>query len=123
MFQPPNDLMNEELFVFGGKTGEQERADDMMVTKYNPKCTRDILRLNSIDDYTSHISNTQADLDSLKDLLRHDSYDLDTNDLLGVSQKFTVIDRLLSIYIDASRFLISFFSLLCPQLNKLYKTF
>lgn len=89
-------MMNEGLFVFDGKTGEQEQADDMMVTKYNPKHTHDILRLNSVDDYSSHISNVQSDLDSLKDLLRNDAYDLDTNDLLGVSEKVFFVIRIAS---------------------------
>lgn len=118
-------MLNEGLFEFGGKTGEQENVDDMMVTKYNPKGTiHDILRLNSVDDYSSHINNVQSDLDSLKDLLSNDSYDLDTNDLLGVSERFTVEDRqYFRSCIDAVRFLISFFSLLCSQHNQFYVTF
>lgn len=44
------------------------------------------MRLNSVNDYSSHLENVQTDLDSLKDLLgRNDGYQLDANQLLGVS--------------------------------------
>lgn len=52
----------------------------MIVTKYNPKHAHDIMRLNSVNDYTSHLDNVQNDLDSLKDLLSNDPYQtLDAN--------------------------------------------
>lgn len=44
------------------------------------------MRLNSMNDYESHLDNVQNDLDSLKDLLRGDNYHLDANHLLGVSK-------------------------------------
>ena len=58
------------------------------MTKYNPKTTHDIMRLSSVNDYTNHLDNVQDDLESLKDLLRTDSYQLDPSQLLGVSDKF-----------------------------------
>lgn len=45
------------------------------------------MRLSSVSDYTGHLDNVQNDLDSLKDLLRNDAYQLDTNQLLGVSKQ------------------------------------
>lgn len=56
----------------------------MVVTKYNPK-HGDIMRLSSVNDYSSHIDNVQNDLDSLKDLLRNDAYQMDANQLMAVS--------------------------------------
>ena len=79
--------MADELFSFE-KAEEQMNPEDGMVTKYNPKSTTDdILQLNSLNDYSSHIDNVQNDLDSLKDLLSGDSYQLDPNQLMGVSLK------------------------------------
>lgn len=86
--QPPNSILDDELFSFGGKTGEQEKVADLMVTKYNPKHTHDIQRLASITDYTSHLDNVQNDLESLKDMLRTDNRQLDANQLLGVREDF-----------------------------------
>lgn len=43
------------------------------------------MRLNSANEYSSHLDNVQNDLDSLKDLLSNESYQLDANQLLGVS--------------------------------------
>lgn len=62
---------------------------NQIVTKYNPKHAHDILRLTSVDDYSSHLNNVQNELDSLKDLLSGDSegYQLDTNQLLEVSYR------------------------------------
>lgn len=87
-------MLDDELFSFGGKTGEDEKAEDMIVTKYNPKHTNDIQRLSSVNDFSGHIDNVQNDLDSLKDLLRSDNYQLDSNQLLGVSEDFDLHFRL-----------------------------
>ena len=54
------------------------------------------MRLNSANDYSNHIENVQNDLESLKDLLRNDSYQLDANQLLGVSfltEKFVLREK------------------------------
>lgn len=59
--------------------------DSMTLTKYNPNSNHDILQLNSVDEYSSHLDNVQNDLDSLKDLLRGDSYCFDANTLVEVS--------------------------------------
>jgi hypothetical protein len=53
--------------------------------KYNPPTTEDILGLSSTNEFSNHITNVQNDLDSLKDLLHNDTYQLDPNQLLGVS--------------------------------------
>lgn len=84
-FQPQNSILDDELFSFDGETGKQEKNEDLIVTKYNPKHISDIQRLSSVTDYTSHLDNVQNDLDSLKDLLRTDNYQLDANQLMGVS--------------------------------------
>jgi hypothetical protein len=81
--QPPADLLESDLFDFEKK--DSENTEDLVVTKFNPKHTNDIMRLNSAVDYSGHIDNVQNDLDTLKDLLSSDSY-LDTNQLLGVSE-------------------------------------
>lgn len=86
-FQPPNDLLDDDMFAFGKV--EEMNPEGMIVTKYNPKHTNDIMRLNSATDYSSHIDNVQNDLDSLKDLLSSDSYQLDPNQLMGVSDYMT----------------------------------
>lgn len=57
----------------------------MLITKYNPSNTHDILQLNSADEFSSHLDNVQNDLDSLKDLLRSDNYCFDPNALSDVS--------------------------------------
>lgn len=90
--QTQNSLLHDELFSFGGKTGEQEKVEDMIVTKYNPKHTSDIQRLNSVTDFSSHLENVQNDLDTLKDLLHNDNYQMETNQLLGVRLKIVKVD-------------------------------
>lgn len=85
-FQPPADLLDDDLFGFNKAEGVVN-SEGMVVTKYNPKHTNDIMRLSSVNDYTNHIDNVQNDLDSLKDLLSNDSYQLDSNQLLGVSRE------------------------------------
>lgn len=79
-FQPPENLLADDLFGFDGKEDEENKT----VTKYNPR-HKDILRLSSVNDYSSHLENVQTDLDSLKDLLgRNDGYQLDSHQLLEV---------------------------------------
>jgi len=90
--QPPADLLESDIFGFEEKSAEA-KANDLVVTKYNPKHKNDILRLNSVNDYTSHLDNVQNDLDSLKDLLRSDSYQIDANQLMGVSRRVSRVDR------------------------------
>jgi hypothetical protein len=65
--------------------------DSMLITKYNPSSAEDILsNLYSPTDYSNHIDNVQSDLESLKDLLHNDAYQLDTSQLLGVSDRYCV---------------------------------
>ena len=71
--------------AFGKENNIKQEEDDATgLLKYNPPCTRDILGLNSTIDYSNHINNVQNDLDSLKDLLHNDNYQLDTSQLLEV---------------------------------------
>lgn len=56
--------------------------------KYNPPHVKDISNLQSPGDYSNHLENVQNDLDSLKDILQDDAYQLDPNQLLGVSKYF-----------------------------------
>ncbi|XP_065092291.1 heat shock factor protein isoform X3 [Ochlerotatus camptorhynchus] len=44
----------------------------------------DINKLNSMTDFGQHFETVQTDLDSLKDLLKGDGYQLDANTLLGL---------------------------------------
>ncbi|XP_065092290.1 heat shock factor protein isoform X2 [Ochlerotatus camptorhynchus] len=45
----------------------------------------DINKLNSMTDFGQHFETVQTDLDSLKDLLKGDGYQLDANTLLGAA--------------------------------------
>lgn len=38
-------------------------------------------------DFDNHLGTVQSDLDTLKDMLRSDSYQFDANTLLGVRKK------------------------------------
>lgn len=84
-FQPPEDLLEGDLFDYAKTDDQKKIGEDMILTKYNPKHPHDIMRLNSVNDYTSHLNNVDSDLDSLKDLLRNDPYQLDANQMLEVS--------------------------------------
>jgi hypothetical protein len=79
-------LDDDDLFAFDDK-GIKQEEDTMSLTKYNPPNKDDITSLSSSHEFTNHINNVQSDLDSLKDLLHNDAYNLDTNQLLGVSMK------------------------------------
>lgn len=57
----------------------------MIVTKYKPKHAHDIMRLNSVHDYSSHLDSVQNELDSLKDLLSNDPYQTLDPNLMEVS--------------------------------------
>jgi heat shock transcription factor 1 len=84
-------MTDDELFNFVEKSNDQINSD-LTVTKYNPKHTSDIEQLETATDYNGHLDNVQNDLESLKDLLRNDSYQLDANQLLGVSFITELID-------------------------------
>jgi len=88
--QTTNDILNEtsDLFPFSDdlKNSDKTNQDEsLIVTKYNPKHNFDILKLQSPTEYSDHLNNVQTDLESLKDLLRSDSYQLDATQLMGVS--------------------------------------
>lgn len=85
--QVPSTILDEELFSFDDKPDDQQTTENLIVTKYNPKHTEDIQRLHSIHDFSGHIDNVQNDLDTLKDLLRSDPYQMDPSQLLEVSLK------------------------------------
>uniref|UniRef100_A0AAG5DH26 HSF-type DNA-binding domain-containing protein n=1 Tax=Anopheles atroparvus TaxID=41427 RepID=A0AAG5DH26_ANOAO len=46
----------------------------------------DVSRLNTVAEYGQHIDTVQTDLESLKELLKGEGYQLDANALLGVSE-------------------------------------
>lgn len=71
---------------FNGDLFDKANKEAMRITKYNPSSNNDILRLNSVDDYSSHLNNVQTDLDGLKDLLRNENYCFDPNTLMNVSR-------------------------------------
>lgn len=83
--------MNNEQFDLFGKSTTTGADNKMRITKYNPNSTNDILRLNSVDDYSSHLNNVQTDLDGLKDLLRNENYCFDPNTLMNVSKQFNLL--------------------------------
>nr|UOI87874.1 heat shock factor [Prodiamesa olivacea] len=91
----PNSLTSQNgLFDVSSQPPENILADDDLfpefapkqttttITKYNPKTASDIMKLESPVDYSTHLENVQNDLESLKDLLRGDNYQMDSN-LLG----------------------------------------
>lgn len=80
-----NNDDDHDLFEFVDKKDETINPNALKVIKFNPPHTNDIVNLQSSNDYTTHIDNVQNDLNSLKDLLSNDAYQLDTNQLLGVS--------------------------------------
>lgn len=80
-------LDDDDLFKLVSKKDDEKAsaaAEELLITKYNPTTAEDILSLSSLTDYSTHIDNVQSDLDSLKDLLHNDAYQLDTNQLLGL---------------------------------------
>jgi hypothetical protein len=83
--------VNNEQFDLFGKSTTTGADNTMRITKYNPNSTNDILRLNSVDDYSSHLNNVQTDLDGLKDLLRNENYCFDPNTLMNVSKQFNLL--------------------------------
>lgn len=86
-----NNNDDNDIFEFVDKKDETNDPNALKVIKFNPPHTQDIVNLQSTDDYVTHIDNVQNDLNSLKDLLSSDAYQLDTNQLLGVSyQPFLV---------------------------------
>lgn len=78
---------NLKTYLFAQATGSFDNISDgsKSITKYNPSSNHDIMQLNSIDEYSSHLENVQNDLDSLKDLLRGDNYCFDPSTLVDVS--------------------------------------
>lgn len=75
------------MFTLVDKKDDEKTGDDMLsVIKYKPANPHHIMTLKSVEDYSNHIDNVQSDLDSLKDLLHNDAYQLETNQLLGVSK-------------------------------------
>jgi hypothetical protein len=101
-FQHTVLLDEEDLFKLVDPKEEEANsaAEDMLITKYNHPSTEDILGLSSLTDYTNHIDNVQSDLDSLKDLLHNDSYQLDANQLLGVSISHCASTCMLQIWYE-----------------------
>ncbi|KAG5673575.1 hypothetical protein PVAND_003612 [Polypedilum vanderplanki] len=85
-------LDDEDLFKFVDKKEQQQTSgdDSLLITKYNRSNSTDIMGLNSLEDYSNHIDTVQSDLDSLKDLLHNDAYQLDTNQLLGNGAVYTM---------------------------------
>jgi hypothetical protein len=85
-------VINDDIHLFDGTYNNNDfsnnNADDKehqikTVTKYNPNTNNDILRLQTPNDYSSHLDKVQYDLDSLKDLLRSETYHVDNDTLLG----------------------------------------
>jgi hypothetical protein len=81
-----NNDEDEDMFEFADKKDDTIDPNALKVVKFNPAHVDDIINLQSSNDYTTHIDNVQNDLNSLKDLLSNDAYQLDTNQLLGMPQ-------------------------------------
>ncbi|XP_063703242.1 heat shock factor protein isoform X2 [Culicoides brevitarsis] len=71
----------------GTSNGQQVVLSDgsnMQVTKFNGKSNNnDISKLMSHSEFDSHLNDVQSDLDALKDILRGENYQFDTNALLN----------------------------------------
>jgi hypothetical protein len=93
-----NNDDDDDIFEFVDKKDEAVDPNALKVIKYNPPHVDDIISLNSTTDYSTHIDNVQNDLNSLKDLLSNDAYQLDTNQLLGVSFQLLCPSHYLSSY-------------------------
>lgn len=78
-----NTNVDDDLFNYVEKKDDNVDENALRIMKYNPPHTNDILSLQSPTDYCNHIENVQTDLESLKDLLHNDAYQLDSNQLLG----------------------------------------
>ncbi|KAL7019166.1 hypothetical protein ACKWTF_011024 [Chironomus riparius] len=96
-----NNDDDDDIFEFAEKKDETVDPNALKVVKFNPPHVEDIINLQSSNDYTTHIDNVQNDLNSLKDLLSNDAYQLDANQLLGVSYQllYPLLSFLFS-YID-----------------------
>ncbi|CAH1729717.1 unnamed protein product [Chironomus riparius] len=81
-----NNDDDDDIFEFAEKKDETVDPNALKVVKFNPPHVEDIINLQSSNDYTTHIDNVQNDLNSLKDLLSNDAYQLDANQLLGMPQ-------------------------------------
>ncbi|KAL7019162.1 hypothetical protein ACKWTF_011024 [Chironomus riparius] len=79
-----NNDDDDDIFEFAEKKDETVDPNALKVVKFNPPHVEDIINLQSSNDYTTHIDNVQNDLNSLKDLLSNDAYQLDANQLLGL---------------------------------------
>ncbi|XP_070505662.1 heat shock factor protein isoform X2 [Chironomus tepperi] len=82
-----NNDDDDNIFEFDDKKDDTVDSNALKVIKFNPPHTNDIVNLQSTTDYTTHIDNVQNDLNSLKDLLSNDAYQLDANQLLGMPQQ------------------------------------
>ncbi|XP_041975869.1 heat shock factor protein isoform X5 [Aricia agestis] len=68
------------------KTELQDDFDWNNMTLATVNNNQNVNRLQTMNDIDDHLDTMQTDLDSLRELLRSDSYSLDTNTLLGQSK-------------------------------------
>ncbi|XP_063375689.1 heat shock factor protein isoform X5 [Cydia amplana] len=73
-----------QVDLAGIKTELQDDLDWDNMTLATVNNNSDVNRLNSMNDIDDHLDSMQTDIESLRELLRNDSYALDTNTLMGL---------------------------------------
>ncbi|XP_063548537.1 heat shock factor protein isoform X5 [Cydia strobilella] len=73
-----------QVDLAGIKTELQDDLDWNNMTLATVNNNSDVNRCNSVNDIDDHLDSMQTDIESLRELLRSDSYALDTNTLMGL---------------------------------------
>ncbi|XP_063548534.1 heat shock factor protein isoform X2 [Cydia strobilella] len=74
-----------QVDLAGIKTELQDDLDWNNMTLATVNNNSDVNRCNSVNDIDDHLDSMQTDIESLRELLRSDSYALDTNTLMGIT--------------------------------------
>ncbi|XP_063395119.1 heat shock factor protein isoform X5 [Cydia fagiglandana] len=78
------DNNTNPIDLAGIKTELQDDLDWNNMTLATVNNNSDVNRYNSVNDIDDHLDSMQTDIESLRELLRSDSYALDTNTLMGL---------------------------------------
>ncbi|XP_061708912.1 heat shock factor protein isoform X5 [Cydia pomonella] len=78
------DNNTNQVNLAGIKTELQDDLDWNNMTLATMNNNSDVNRFNSVNDIDDHLDSMQTDIESLRELLRSDSYALDTNTLMGL---------------------------------------
>ncbi|XP_061708908.1 heat shock factor protein isoform X2 [Cydia pomonella] len=79
------DNNTNQVNLAGIKTELQDDLDWNNMTLATMNNNSDVNRFNSVNDIDDHLDSMQTDIESLRELLRSDSYALDTNTLMGIT--------------------------------------